>query len=291
MVFNVDLASKKVFASIGGGERTDRYECVLDVCDNPTCRCRAVHMTFIAEPTEMGPGHDQKMGRKASIDLDSEGVYSEFRKTASDGDLAFCETLIGHMTDLDFRLLGHLHFTMKNLITEQATPNSIYPRFDFTAIKSSKQMQVYNDVLPFGDRLLIAIDGVENLLLDQHCVRVGCDCTETYIELAPLMADGSLGRHTGTIMVDYESRQWQSVPDDVAPHDLPGLRQLIENETPDFYDRLSRRHARLQAIYTHCRKRHLATQLETKMTLPKKVGRNDPCPCGSGKKYKKCCMQ
>lgn len=22
----------------------------------------------------------------------------------------------------------------------------------------------------------------------------------------------------------------------------------------------------------------------------KKIGRNDPCPCGSGKKYKKCCM-
>lgn len=22
----------------------------------------------------------------------------------------------------------------------------------------------------------------------------------------------------------------------------------------------------------------------------KKVGRNDPCPCGSGKKFKKCCM-
>jgi hypothetical protein len=23
----------------------------------------------------------------------------------------------------------------------------------------------------------------------------------------------------------------------------------------------------------------------------KKVGRNDPCPCGSGKKYKKCCLE
>ena len=22
-----------------------------------------------------------------------------------------------------------------------------------------------------------------------------------------------------------------------------------------------------------------------------KAGRNEPCPCGSGKKYKKCCMQ
>ncbi len=22
-----------------------------------------------------------------------------------------------------------------------------------------------------------------------------------------------------------------------------------------------------------------------------KIGRNDPCPCGSGKKYKRCCMK
>ena len=26
-----------------------------------------------------------------------------------------------------------------------------------------------------------------------------------------------------------------------------------------------------------------------KRTKPK-IGRNDPCPCGSGKKYKKCCL-
>ncbi|MFC2021620.1 SEC-C metal-binding domain-containing protein [Chloroflexota bacterium] len=25
------------------------------------------------------------------------------------------------------------------------------------------------------------------------------------------------------------------------------------------------------------------------MNNRQKVGRNDPCPCGSGKKYKKCC--
>jgi uncharacterized protein YecA (UPF0149 family) len=24
---------------------------------------------------------------------------------------------------------------------------------------------------------------------------------------------------------------------------------------------------------------------------PAKVGRNEPCPCGSGKKYKRCCGQ
>ena len=32
-------------------------------------------------------------------------------------------------------------------------------------------------------------------------------------------------------------------------------------------------------------------QLTTKNMLKKEVGRNDPCPCGSGKKYKKCCLK
>lgn len=29
---------------------------------------------------------------------------------------------------------------------------------------------------------------------------------------------------------------------------------------------------------------------QSKMAVSAKVGRNDPCPCGSGLKYKKCCM-
>ena len=29
---------------------------------------------------------------------------------------------------------------------------------------------------------------------------------------------------------------------------------------------------------------------KTQQATVQKVGRNDPCPCGSGKKYKKCCM-
>ncbi len=32
-------------------------------------------------------------------------------------------------------------------------------------------------------------------------------------------------------------------------------------------------------------------QAETVHRSQPKVGRNDPCPCGSGKKYKKCCLQ
>ncbi len=30
---------------------------------------------------------------------------------------------------------------------------------------------------------------------------------------------------------------------------------------------------------------------QSQIVVSKKVGRNEPCPCGSGKKYKKCCGQ
>ena len=31
------------------------------------------------------------------------------------------------------------------------------------------------------------------------------------------------------------------------------------------------------------------TENKPKIEIDHKIGRNDPCPCGSGKKYKKCC--
>jgi SEC-C motif-containing protein len=40
-------------------------------------------------------------------------------------------------------------------------------------------------------------------------------------------------------------------------------------------------------IYT----RALRTGPAPKISTAPKVGRNDPCPCGSGKKYKHCCMK
>lgn len=44
-------------------------------------------------------------------------------------------------------------------------------------------------------------------------------------------------------------------------------------------------------IFTPERQKELYLEQKKSGTIvkPKKIGRNDPCPCGSGKKYKKCC--
>ena len=61
--------------------------------------------------------------------------------------------------------------------------------------------------------------------------------------------------------------------------------------------KLFEKHGWEYTIELDCKKSEDITDLEILLNWPqpreaeKKVGRNDPCPCGSGKKYKKCCGQ
>ena len=46
-----------------------------------------------------------------------------------------------------------------------------------------------------------------------------------------------------------------------------------------------------ETIFTEEKRKELYKEQKNSGTVrkDKKIGRNDPCPCGSGKKYKKCC--
>jgi uncharacterized protein len=46
----------------------------------------------------------------------------------------------------------------------------------------------------------------------------------------------------------------------------------------------------VRALHKYWLERREPPSMPVRRTTPK-VGRNDPCPCGSGKKYKQCCLQ
>jgi uncharacterized protein YecA (UPF0149 family) len=86
--------------------------------------------------------------------------------------------------------------------------------------------------------------------------------------------------------VNYEKKSWKMVDDGSLALGLDVLRSALENEIPDLYDTLHKRHVRLKSIYTFSKMKHFDA---IKPSILPKVGRNDLCPCGSGKKFKKCC--
>ena len=65
-----------------------------------------------------------------------------------------------------------------------------------------------------------------------------------------------------------------------------------ENKKEDFHDEaLQRRPVNKQGSMPQAAPQPTQPQKPTTVRREEpKVGRNDPCPCGSGKKYKNCCM-
>lgn len=116
--------------------------------------------------------------------------------------------------------------------------------------------------------------------------------------------DGEMWAHGYMTGVALSRKDWQPLFDEesgaamLRPIRLLGADEVTEEEdalveTPEQREVLSRELvASVAAIYRYWLpvRQSAAVSAATPMQRDQsKVGRNDPCPCGSGKKYKKCC--
>lgn len=65
--------------------------------------------------------------------------------------------------------------------------------------------------------------------------------------------------------------------------ELPDMARMIRDAFPDALARYAHLGRSIQQILLEAKADDEARQ------APRRVGRNEPCPCGSGKKYKRCC--
>jgi hypothetical protein len=260
-----------------------KYECDVTVCENPVCTCKNVklHLTPIDAEENKVPGSPPRF-----MDIDLVGKKLEDKKKLPKEDQLFAEAFLSKLTEDDFVELLKLHYLIKNRITEEAPADSIDAYFEYKEIERDGLMQMYTDILPYGDPLYAEIDGKKCIILDQYCVKPKCDCREVMLDIIHVDEVSKKEKELCYISVDYRKRAWKRHEESPAFSPLDKLRTMVEDQVPDFYATLQRRHDRLKAIYTFCRKKNFIP--EQPLILPK-VGRNDPCPCGSGKKFKKCC--
>jgi uncharacterized protein YecA (UPF0149 family) len=149
-------------------------------------------------------------------------------------------------------------------------------------------MVAYNDVLPYGDQLLVIINGKYCIIYDQYCVLPKCPCSETSLSIYSEGEFDKAGEELYSVTLDYRKKKWGMLEGMTKSVDTKTVRSDVEEQIPDIYKRFLNRHMKLKGIYYHCKKKHFA---HTQQLYPPEVGRNDPCPCGSGKKYKKCCLR
>ncbi|MBD3220053.1 peptidase [bacterium] len=110
-----------------------------------------------------------------------------------------------------------------------------------------------------------------------------------------------LDRETVGPWVELVRRKMQEISDDdsdIHAYALTSEAEFFSVVSEYFFERpelMKQKHPELFVMLQKVFRQDLGSRLQDirrAMTAPKKeFGRNSPCPCGSGKKYKKCCLR
>ena len=286
MVLTVDNDSKKIIATLHNGDRIEEFECRISACQNPVCTCGTAYLHLIPILTKNGNAR-QLSPRNVEIDIDEKSLECRDKKKVPKEDLEFGEIFLSECEENDFKILYERHFEFKNKITEEADIDAIDGYFEYDEVEYNGLMYAYNDVLPYGDQLTITLNGMECIIFDQYCLLPHCSCTDTILNIFSIDKIGKTGEELCVVSLKYKKKKWETIEKGSPSLNLNSVRSAIESQHPNIYKLFQKRHVKLKTIYSHCKKKHYAPKQE--LQLPK-VGRNDPCPCGSGIKYKKCCL-
>jgi Mlc titration factor MtfA (ptsG expression regulator) len=99
-------------------------------------------------------------------------------------------------------------------------------------------------------------------------------------------------------VVESESDKIRTQDSDINPYALTNPAEFFTVTSEYFFERpadMKRKHPKiyeiLSKVYRQDTKSLFSGAIKDLFGLKsKKIGRNDPCPCGSGKKFKKCCL-
>ncbi|WP_457551472.1 YecA family protein [Desulfobacula sp.] len=286
MVFKKDESIGKSIATILKDGITETFDCSFSSCTNPVCTCKSIEITLT-------PLQDENLNRqilsshRVDIDLIEKKLNSGAENKTPPKDSAFANLFLSQLNDDDFTFLFKKQFAFKNQITEKADIDTIEGFFDYEAVEQEGLMYAYNDVLPYGDQMQVNINGEDYLIFDQYCLLPKCSCTDTNLDIVSVKETNGEAEKLCSLTLKYAKKRWGIAEWPSSSIALGTIRFAIEEQNTDFYKQLLIRHKKLKAIYLNCRQKNFSAVQPIK-TL--KIGRNDPCPCGSGKKYKKCCL-
>ncbi|OHE57723.1 MAG: hypothetical protein A2Z47_01375 [Thermodesulfovibrio sp. RBG_19FT_COMBO_42_12] len=279
-----------------GERKGESYSCRLSICSNPVCTCSVIGF-------DLSDGHINKdltsPGRyQFSIDVFNRNINKEGREDISPLDLEFATSFIQELNNDNWESLKELYLGHKTYVTENADLTEIDTEFPMDEIEESGIMVGYHEILPYGQQIVIDLDNEKYIVDDQYCVVTSCRCNDTLLTFIPMRESISKDMDAyPCIFLDYKLRTWQldnpGKETTASPDAL--MKELFRETSRDIF---RQRHRKLRTMYKEYRKRHYSALRHGFTTIidqspgsifEKKVGRNEPCTCGSGKKYKKCC--
>ena len=264
----------------GDGEA---WEVDLKICDSALCGCREVRvgLWFAQEP-----GAALVRGW-ARLDPVARCLAERHPGMEPASPPEVGRLLAEGLSEAAWERLGSVFLREKQEQVEAFDPAGEVWEFDFEEIEEEGVLVPFVEVFPLARWLRVELGGQELVVHDEYCLAGRCRCSNVDLELfRPEDVEDQEAPPVGWLLVDARTgRRMVSVDRDrrLGP-ELRGWRGLRRSH-PELLPALRRRREVLHTLYRNS----WAAKEGVPATPARKVGRNEPCPCGSGKKYKRCC--
>jgi hypothetical protein len=268
------------------------FNATFSVCPNPCCPCGWVGLKCRLEPAS-----DQLL----NFGLDVFEHRLNTRVGSSPAGIDLGRAFIAEAEDSHWEWLGNLFLSAKRRQMETMDLDQIDAQLPPDVSAENGTMLGYAEIFPWVDTITFTHEATEWFVDDQYCIRPGCKCTLAGLSFLPVRNRTSTSpqRLRPSLFLHYDYRTVEFTVVDVRSRcpDPKSLLQTLRASNPDLDRKLDRRHQQLKQLgrrllrplSPHALGPDEPTSRVQPVVRPPKPGRNDPCPCGSGKKYKKCC--
>ena len=282
------------------------YRVKPEICGNPVCECRA--FTLLCFPTRGAAAPEPSAPLRLELDLKRRVmVKPALSELSPAGTLA--RAVMEELTEDHWGHLGNYFFALKILYTEHANLDELETYFPPNAREGA--MVGYYEILPFARPIRFNHEAHDWAFDDQYCLRPDCSCQAAVLEcfqITPGPAGAAPAGPNLSLRYYYDTQRFEVLETIGTDISAQAFLNAMRQTQPDFDTFLAKRHDQLRHLYRRFRQRQPAAKraaasgpggdadLVDEPAAPPaqaipKPGRNDPCPCGSGKKYKKCCGQ
>ena len=273
------------------------HEATLAICHEARCRCFNIRFQWLPAPANALAG-PARLTREFWFNLNEKSILLTPEVEKEPESLRLAKIIGAELTEADQQQLREWFLAVKLAII-QTTPAS---EIDITNLPDADdgQMIGFVDVFPFGLALNFTWNNEAWAVDEQYCVQPGCKCKETVLSFLKLM--DAAGRKTikiedpPAVRYNYHTQASKPVATGAAGSPaLDGLLAALKREQASLNTQLELRHLIMQSLYARhylarTRARLRSQSTNPRSAVPHKIGRNEPCPCGSGRKYKQCCL-
>ncbi len=239
-------------------------------CLNPDCSHKGPWVKLIDDERVVGFSLDLDSG--AHLEMD----YSSEEREIIDAFIAFLKSPENKGYNLEYFRRFY-----------QGVQKTIGMRQHAIALYKPGLHMPYREIFGPGSEIEINIGGKDHYIIDTYCVTPGCRCTDVMLYFFEPVHTIEVREPDFSFLYDYSSRQYKELTNITR-----SAAATIGNAFPEELVKTFRmRHKELKKdVGPHIARKVAGAGIRKPDKQKRKVGRNEPCPCGSGKKYKKCCL-